>query len=209
MLMILIHSLNITVSTHPDPSQSLFAVTLLLTQGGIRGSGFVSGGYLPPAVRGTILDGVVHISDWYGTLLGLAGLDPADVKAATSQPRLPPVDSKDLWPLISGANDTSPHAELPVSPDVLIHFVSRNSTLKLITGVVGGNAGWMGPTYPNASSPDNDPSKVTLDCSASPCLFDVAADPGEHTDIAAQNGGVVTTMMARLVELRKDMFSNR
>ena len=50
----------------------------------------------------------------------------------------------DLWPLISGANATSPHVELPVSPDVLIAFNGGrvvSPTYKLITGVVDANAG--------------------------------------------------------------------
>lgn len=33
-------------------------------EGGIRTAAFVSGGYLPPSVRGTVLDAPVHIADW-------------------------------------------------------------------------------------------------------------------------------------------------
>jgi hypothetical protein len=34
-----------------------------LFEGGIRANSFVSGGFLPPAVRGTVLHGLLHISD--------------------------------------------------------------------------------------------------------------------------------------------------
>ena len=37
---------------------------------------FVSGGFVPPALRGTTSDLIVHIPDWYPTLCGLAGADP-------------------------------------------------------------------------------------------------------------------------------------
>jgi len=33
-------------------------------EGGIRVSAFVSGGYLPPSVRGSALDAPVHMADW-------------------------------------------------------------------------------------------------------------------------------------------------
>ena len=39
-----------------------------LFEGGIRANSFVSGGFLPVAVRGTVLHGVLHISDWCGFL---------------------------------------------------------------------------------------------------------------------------------------------
>merc|ERR550537_2159035 len=57
-------------------------------EGGIRVNAFVSGGFIPEPVRGTKLDGMIHISDWYGTLCGLAGVSPHDAEAAASG--LPP-----------------------------------------------------------------------------------------------------------------------
>ena len=43
----------------------------------------------------------------------LAGVaDPTDHEAAAAG--LPPIDSLDLWPLLSGANRTSPRRELPI-----------------------------------------------------------------------------------------------
>ena len=46
----------------------------------------------------------------YTTFCGLAGVDPTDERAAAAG--LPPVDGHDLWPLISGANATSPRTEV-------------------------------------------------------------------------------------------------
>ena len=37
--------------------------------GGISVAAFVSGGYLPPGVRGTTNNGIVHIADWCDSLL--------------------------------------------------------------------------------------------------------------------------------------------
>ena len=43
--------------------------------GGVRVAAFVSGGYLPAAVRGTQQSGMIHIADWHSTFLGLAEMD--------------------------------------------------------------------------------------------------------------------------------------
>ncbi len=59
-------------------------------EGGIRSTAFVSGGFLPEAVRGTQQSGMISIADWYATFSTLAGVDPFDEWAAESG--LPPVD---------------------------------------------------------------------------------------------------------------------
>jgi arylsulfatase B len=176
-------------------------------EGGIRVASFVSGGYLPAAVRGTRLDAPVHISDWYGTLCGLVGVDPTDARAAAAG--LPPVDSLDVWPLVSGANGTSPHTVIPVGPDVLLDFTSPPAIWKLIRGNQAQYFGWQGPLYPNSTSPDHNPRDVGLNCSAGGgCLFDVAADPTEHDDVAAANPGVVAALGAKLAALAAGFYSN-
>ena len=42
----------------------------------------------------------VHIADWYGTFCSLAGVNTSDPAAEAAN--LPPVDSLDMWPLLSG-----------------------------------------------------------------------------------------------------------
>lgn len=65
-------------------------------EGGIRVNG-----NLPEAVRGTTQTGLVAGLDWYATFAGLAGVDPTDHRAAAAN--LLPIDSVDVWPLISCA----------------------------------------------------------------------------------------------------------
>jgi arylsulfatase B len=170
-------------------------------EGGTRVAAFASGGFLPPAARGTVNGGIVHIADFYGTYSALAGVDPTDAIAAAAG--LPAVDSLNVWPLISGANMTSPRIEIPIEANALI-----SGSWKLLTGHVG-EAAWGGPNYPNASSPASpvDPGP-SLNCSQG-CLFDVVADPTEHNDVAAQHPAIVAALTARLVELRKGFFTNQ
>ena len=171
-------------------------------EGGIRVAAFASGGYLPAAARGTTTDGMIAIADWLHTFAALAGVDPTDAKAAAAG--LPPIDSLNVWPLISHANATSPRTEIPVGPTVLLH-----TQYKLMLGAQI-EATWGGPQYPNSSSvaAPVDPGP-TLACGAKGgCLFDVIADPTEHADIAAQHPALVADMTARLTELRKGFWFN-
>ena len=51
----------------------------------MRVNGFVSGGFVPPAMRGKKLEGLVAGWDWYATLVhGIAGLDAADKEEAAA-----------------------------------------------------------------------------------------------------------------------------
>eukprot|EP01045_Picozoa_sp_COSAG04_P034405 COSAG04_NODE_7513_length_1116_cov_0.823009_2_plen_61_part_01 len=61
---------------------------------------------------------MISVADWYGTLGKLAGADPTDHKAAALW--LPPIDSYDVWPLVTGETKTSPRQELPVNANTLI-----------------------------------------------------------------------------------------
>ena len=79
---------------------------------------FVSGGYLPENMCGKKTEGYIHIADWYTTFCSLVGVDPVDKKA--SKANLPPIDSLDMWPLISGQSSTSPCVDIPVTNETLI-----------------------------------------------------------------------------------------
>lgn len=167
-------------------------------EGGIRATAFVSGGYLPAAVRGTSTRELMHIADWYSTFSLLAGVDPFDTLAAENN--LPPIDSLDLWPLISGKNKTSPRTEV---------FLYMNGVVvgnyKLLVGLQF-PGGWQGPVFPNASSLANDPSHATL-CGTG-CLFDVVNDPEEHQDISKTQPEVFKALQQRLLELQPTFFVN-
>ena len=61
-----------------------------LWEGGIHGVGFVSGGALKKSSTGTTCNGLVHITDWFPTLLGLAGGDTSKMS----------LDGHDVWAAI-------------------------------------------------------------------------------------------------------------
>ena len=93
--------------------------------------------------------GVIHEADWYATFCALAGADPTDRSAAAAG--LPPPDSFDVWPLITGANATSPRTEwllTPVGEDISRAPHGGDAAYmdypwKLLVGEVR-QAGWCG-----------------------------------------------------------------
>ena len=167
--------------------------------GGINVPAIVSGGYLPARARGTLNNGLVHIADWYATLLGLAGVnDTTDHRAAASH--LPPINSIDVWHLISGANATSPRIEIPVSPGALISW-----PWKLVRGL-NWWSGRAGPTFPNASSAVDSPD-IWTDCGDG-CLFDLENDWEERTDLASTQPATVAALGDRLTNLTASFWTN-
>ena len=131
-------------------------------EGGIRANSFAAGGFLPSAVRGTVLHGVMHIADWYATYCTLADIDPTDTVGERAG--LPPIDSQNMWPMLSGANLTSPRAELFMNAaNAKGGGCLIQGDWKLLTGMIS-SASWPGPTYPNASSINNTLDQYTASC---------------------------------------------
>merc|ERR1712086_227843 len=163
-------------------------------EGGTRVCAFVNGGFLPTDLRGTKIKGMMHIVDWWATLSVLTGGDTSDATAAAAG--LPPPDSIDMWPMLSGANTTSPRDTLvlraiqlkPGDPPkdqaggiikmLFVPHAAVKARMKLVTGPQGGSYG--GQYAPNHTKADKLP-----DCGAVGCLFNIDADPTEHADLAA------------------------
>ena len=206
--------------------------------GGVRTPSFVAGGFLPESVRGTSLTGsksYIHIADWATTFLKLAGVpDPtADPRAEAAG--LPGLDSLDVWPLISGANLTSPRREVPLSvlpdkppsgsnPRDLSYFVGGEGIIvdgyKLVLGdqhigpfkLSNGMGSYVNFSYPpcNASAGPWDPEKspgVPCSCGAGGCLYDLEKDPNETHDLAAEKPDVAASLRARVEALRPGVYA--
>ena len=181
--------------------------------GGIRTAAFVAGGALPPGARGRVLGSarahVISIADWYRTFATLAGVaDPTDAAAAAAG--LPPLDSIDQWPLLSGQADAGARAELLLTTGGIAGSGGGllNGSLKILFGNQK-PAIFPGPNYPNGSAP----APLTVDCgqwdvAGSGCLFDLDADPTEHDDLAgdAAYDAAREALRARYAALRAGTY---
>jgi len=161
-------------------------------EGGFRVPAVVSGGLVPPARRNASYAGITHFADWYATFAALAGVPAEDARARAAG--LPPVDGWDLRAALFEGGPSpwtgrplllSSHAADPV-------LNPRKSAVLLLDDhklLVGFSkcSGWSGRVSPNASAPKGACWRHSgLDCGPGGCLFDVAADPGEHHDLAGQ-----------------------
>ena len=84
---------------------------MTLWEGGVRGVSFIHHGNpdaIPAGVRGGVWGGMAHGTDWYASVLALAGVSAVDIQAHTGP--LPP-DGMDILPALL-ANATSPRREL-------------------------------------------------------------------------------------------------
>lgn len=77
-----------------------------------------------------------YVGDWYRTFAQLAGVpEEAIFDQRAKAASLPPLDSLDVWPMLSGANATSPRVEIPLST------------------LPGLNGGWNGLGLPEHDEP--------------------------------------------------------
>eukprot|EP00927_Polykrikos_kofoidii_P009056 TRINITY_DN13758_c0_g2_i1.p1 TRINITY_DN13758_c0_g2~~TRINITY_DN13758_c0_g2_i1.p1 ORF type:complete len:591 (+),score=85.03 TRINITY_DN13758_c0_g2_i1:57-1829(+) len=182
-------------------------------EGGIRVPAFVSGGFLPPAMGGHSLDGLVTIWDYFATICALAGVHPTEPQ--TDSPT--PVDSFNVWPYLSGAIKKSPrneiiHEHLMFSINCSACFfngyiqaspcmgagVLRVGDYKLLVGVHG-KASNFGHFSPNASF-SKDMFGIYMCSTEKPCLFNITDDMGESNDLSTERPEVVAEMLKRYHE---------
>jgi len=131
-------------------------------EGGVRGVGFVSGGThsgISPDVRGSVSDALIHVSDWYPTLVfGAANATP------TVDATEPPLDGINAWDAITqGLPGTRREILLNLNPHVCAQghcqvqgqAAIRFDSWKLI---VGRPAVWgdTTPTYGGSSCAERD-----------------------------------------------------
>ena len=145
-------------------------------EGGVRVNGFVGGGFVAaaaPAMVGRTLNGLVHTCDFYATFCALAGIPAHDSRAALAG--LPPVDSLDMWPYLSGNVTASPRTTIYGDTDMVI-----DGGFKYIAAETDG-ACWAGPTFPNASTVEC----TATDC-AQGCVYDIYADAAERVNLIGE-----------------------
>lgn len=164
----------------------------------MRVNAFMSGGFLPESLHGTSNTGLISVADMYSTLIGLAGGSTADPLADGADPPVPPVESLDMWPFLSGKVRASPRTHLQLYAGGLI-LNHSGSLFKLLTGSQSG-ASWTTRVYPNASTPGHEVRNAKLNCGKG-CVFDLIRDPLETTDLAPSSPQLLASMLAELAAM--------
>lgn len=146
-----------------------------LYEGGVRSPGFVhwEGHVKPGAVNAPL-----HIVDWYPTILGLAG--------ASLQQELP-LDGRDAWPAITRGGP-SPHEE------IVLNSAPHSGALRVGDWKLVHNpqrsADFEDREMPGANdAAPNSPERLEL--------YNLATDPGEQRDLAAEEPDILKKLKAR------------
>ncbi|XP_077469757.1 arylsulfatase I [Stigmatopora argus] len=188
-------------------------------EGGIRAVGFVHSPLLKS--KGAINKALIHISDWYPTLLSLAGVPQS--------PR--GLDGHDVWGTISEGLP-SPRTEIlfnidPVSRrpgepydkalvlngfgiwDTAVRAAIRAGDWKLLTGNVG-DGDWTPPqAFPDGPERWQGLEKRRNEVGKSVWLFNVSADPYERRDLARARPEIVKHLLTRLAEYNRTAVAPR
>ena len=188
-----------------------------------RTSAFVSGGVVPPTVRGTKYAGFIHVADWFATFAHIAGIPGAASADDSTAPR--PSDSIDAWPGLIGRTGATVRNEMALSIQMYGGLRTRPhpgwriengalivGRLKLIIGNKGPGVHFY-PTYPNTTSRPNAsdpgcPNQGPHGPGPTGCLFDIIADPEERNDLALIDPGALANMTAKLYDLVPTLYQS-
>ncbi|XP_061189376.1 arylsulfatase B-like [Saccostrea echinata] len=174
-----------------------------LWEGGVHGVGFVHGQMLKR--KGTVSRDLIHISDWFPTLLSMVGGNLNGTK---------PLDGVDQWKTINDESTPSQRRSilhnidplyppvgqrLPTSPfDNRIRAAVRMGDWKLVTGFPG-NGSWIPPPHMKNLAM----SKINSAAEKNIWLFNITDDPNEHNDVSDTMQHVVMDMLELLAQYNK------
>ncbi|GFO17744.1 arylsulfatase b [Plakobranchus ocellatus] len=173
-----------------------------LWEGGVKSIGFVSGGLVKR--KGAVSKDLMHVSDWFPTLVNLAGGNLNGTK---------PLDGVDQWDAINegtpGKRQILLHNIDPLQSrrgrpkykntfDTSIRAALRAGDLKLITGDPDRGV-WLPPLGSNIKERKGWNKKGSKNV----WLFNITADPNERKDLSYKLKGDVKRMLSMLETFEK------
>lgn len=179
-------------------------------EGGIRGVGFVHSPLIKN--KGSVSRGLMHITDWYPTLVTLAegeleedlDLDGYDVWETISEGKPSPRTDilHNIDPLYTRVKTRSPRDGFGIW-DTAIQAAIRVKDWKLLTGNPG-FSDWIPPqTFPNFAGKWWNLERILWPKGKSVWLFNITADPYERVDLSQKYPEVVKRLLLRLVQYNK------
>ena len=159
-----------------------------LYEGGVRVAAFATWeGRIPPR---TVVNAPLHAVDWYPTLLALAG-------GSTEQAL--PLDGRDAWPAIT-ERKPSPHTEILLNAGPRAGAI-RVGDWKLISRPPGANPN---DDVQNVGAVEKVAGKKAREPRETVELFNLANDPYEKLNLAAQLPAKVAEILARYQALARE-----
>ncbi|XP_056421409.1 arylsulfatase J isoform X2 [Hyla sarda] len=179
-------------------------------EGGIRAIGFVHSPFLK--IKGHICKELIHITDWFPTLVTLAGgeieedmkLDGYDIWETISEgKRSPRIDIlHNIDPMYIKARNGSWTAGFGIW-NTAVQSAIRVNQWKLLTGNPG-NGDWVPPQgFSNIGLSRWHNERVSLTSGKSLWLFNITADPYERVDLSERYPDIVKQLLRRLAQFNK------
>ncbi|XP_071964098.1 LOW QUALITY PROTEIN: arylsulfatase J-like [Antedon mediterranea] len=161
-----------------------------LWEGGVHAVGFVHSPLLPKQVQGTINNELIHVSDWFPTIV--EGLAQGDTKGTK------PLDDTMYGRALVKLTIIHEGKQWQNSSfDVRINAALRSGDWKILTGVKG-SVDWVVPPDSGIS-----PIQPVVVKNQVLFLFNVTADPSEYNDLSGKYPKVVDMMLEKLASYNK------
>jgi arylsulfatase I/J len=178
-------------------------------EGGVRVPAFVAGGALPITARGKMINGYIHIADWFATLSEVAGMYH-EYTAATDDLQSGSISMAEY--IAGGGVGDPPRISMTLGAGDTagtVNFVEAviHGKWKLINGSQPCSwSMWQGPMYPNMTAHQMKASKAGIDClhKKSTFLFNIRDDPHETTNLAHDNPLMLEILVSRLRRARAE-----
>ena len=201
-----------------------------LWEGGVKGAGFVSGGYLNGSRRGSVMKSLMHITDWYPTLCAVAGCTPANESILDGYNQLGNIQSahEDVQDVYSPRMEILHNID-PITCNLTICGGVRMGDYKMAVGweVTDTSnicrSAWCPLPEPNQNYstvrctqsdgnyayPHVDEQYIATHCpyNGLPCLYDISSDPCEYSDISQQQPAVYQLMWEKLLQYNNTMVT--
>ncbi|RUS76955.1 hypothetical protein EGW08_015275 [Elysia chlorotica] len=179
-----------------------------LWEGGVKSIGFVGGGRVKR--RGAVSRELMHVSDWFPTLVTLAGgglngtklLDGVDQWQAINEGKAG--NRRVLLHNIDTLHKRRGVAQFNMTFDTSIRAALRVGDLKLITGDPD-HGNWLPPPESDVKKTKDWDSKGTKNL----WLFNITADPYERADLSFQRRADVMRMLAILKDFQESAVEPR
>eukprot|EP01084_Bolivina_argentea_P003679 6921_1 len=180
-----------------------------LYEGGLRGVGFVTGGYLNKNRRGQISNEMIHSTDWLPTICEVVGKKPTNESI---------LDGMSMFNVIQN-NAKSTRTEIlhnidPINCMVELCGAIRMNEWKLVVGqeVDTQDLCFTGWCYTYEIHNGSSYNETTIQCGSNPpaqnysacpyngkpCLYNIELDPCEYHDVSAENKYVFNQLYDRL-----------
>ena len=177
-------------------------------EGGVRVPAFVAGGALPEAARGKMINGYIHIADWFATLSEVAGI-PHEYTAASDELQSGSISMAAF--IAAGGGGAFPRTSMTLGAGDTAGTVNWAEAIihgawKLINGSQPCSwSTWQGPMFPNMTSQTMNKQEAH-ECmhKETAFLFNIRDDPHETTNLAEENPDMLEELFSRLAKARAE-----